>query len=230
LMRKKFLMRVFSLLLFLIVGNLYSQDINTASDLFKKLSAAYEEIQDYTAKISILQNKESMAGNLSYKAPYFFRIDFTDPPRQVFVSDGKLLQIYLPRYSVTFNQQLRKPDDASPVGLATGQGLKLLKNSYSIGYLNGPEQEPLEEGSSEMVYKLKLNSSGELYRSMEMSIQVRDERYYIRRIIGNTVSSNTIQLDFQDIKTNQEIPLSKFQFDSPPSANTVRNFLFEPEG
>lgn len=228
-MRKSLTGLFLSFFLLTAVGTAGAQDIITASDLFKLVSANYESFKDYTAKVSIVQNKETMTGLLVYKAPLSFRIDFSDPPKQVMVSDGLQLQVYLPRYSVTFTQELKKPDSAGAAGLATAQGLKLLRN-YSISYLNGPDKEALEAGSAEMVYKLKLTSASELYRTLEVSISERDGAYYIRRFLGTTVGFATVQMDFQDLKVNQDIPDSRFKFDNPPNANIVRNFLFEPEG
>ncbi len=35
-------------------------------------------------------------------------------------------------------------------------------------------------------------------------------------------------MDFANMKTNQNIPDSRFQYDPPPFANVVEDFLFDP--
>jgi outer membrane lipoprotein-sorting protein len=37
------------------------------------------------------------------------------------------------------------------------------------------------------------------------------------------------RLDFLNVRTNQNIPDARFDYDSPPSANVYRGFLFESE-
>jgi len=51
----------------------------------------------------------------------------------------------------------------------------------------------------------------------------------IRRMKGLTVNYETFQFDFTEIRINQSIPLSRFEYESPPSAYVMNNFLFEPE-
>ena len=44
-----------------------------------------------------------------------------------------------------------------------------------------------------------------------------------------TADYSEMQFDFTDIKTNEGIPDTRFEYDSPASANVFENFLFEAE-
>ena len=102
------------------------------------------------------------------------------------------------------------------------------KNNYSISYLVGPQAVPLDNFSEELVVKLKLSSrsTSEGFRQLEIAI---DRGNLIRRVSGLTVGFKEHRFDFLNIKTNQNIPDARFEYDSPPFANVYQNFLYQPE-
>jgi len=206
-----------------------AQDILTASKYFDTVSQKYSSFNDYIADISMQTPEAQMAGTLYYRKPGMIRLDFTKPEKQVLVSDGKELMIYVPHYNVVLQQELRANAQGSGASLATAAGLQLMKTNYSIAYLNSPDPVPLEDGSDEMVTRLRLDwrSTNEGFRQLILSI---DSDKLIRRIVGVTVNYNEIQFDFKNIRLNQNIPTARFEYDPPASANSYSNFLFEQEG
>lgn len=223
------LFRSAAVLLLLLPFSVAAQDIVTAAQYFNTVSEKYGSVADYSARVAILQGKSSMEGTIYYKNPNKLRIEFSSPAGQVISSDGKTLTVYLPRYNVAFSQELKKRSDAAIAAMASKQGLNLLKSSYSISYVTGPETVPLDGAAGESVTKLKLTwrSGNQAFRQLELSVG-RDG--FIRRIIGVTAAQQTIQFDFTAIRTNVGIPDTRFDYDSPPTANMIHNFLFEPEG
>ena len=243
------------LLLFGLIQTLPAQDVQgivTASDFFDQISQRYLEIEDYQAFLTITQEDSVMTGMLYHKRPNFLLIEFDEPEEQVIAVDGEKLIIYIPYLNVAMEQQLKPEEqqEATPAAIATGQGLELMKNRYSIAYLDSQfpvpiEQEENEFGealeteeeteavetdvSGEMVYKLKLEwrSIDEGFRQLTLSID--QESLMIRRISGVTSGFQEVQLDFQNILINQNLPEGKFRYESPPSANVINNFIFEPE-
>jgi outer membrane lipoprotein-sorting protein len=209
-------------------GLLSAQEILTAENYFDEVSARYGKIQDYTASISITQGETVMAGVLYYKNPNLLRIDFTDPEEQVLVTNGLELTIYIPKYEVILVQRLRRRSQAALASMASEQGLNLLKKNYGVAYLSGPEFIPLEEGSQEQVRKLKLESrsTAEGFRQIVLAI---GRTGLIRRITGVTIGYEEFMLDLTDIVVNQNIPDTRFEYDSPPYANVYNDFLFEAE-
>jgi len=246
------------LLLFLFLGLgglLQAQDIQgiiTASEFFDRVSERYMDIEDYQAELKITQEDSVMSGMLYHKRPNYLLIEFDEPEEQVVAVDGEKLIIYIPYLNVAMEQQL-KPEveqDPTSASLATGQGLELMRNKYSIAYLDSQFPVPLEQeydefgepivledaetqdeasaDADEMVYKLKLEwkTIDEGFRQLILSI---NEDFMIRRILGVTVGFQEIQLDFQNIVVNQNLPEGKFRYDSPPSANVINNFIFVPK-
>lgn len=215
--------------LFVTASTLGAQDIVTASRFFDTVSDKYGSVADYSARVAIVQGKVSMDGTILYRNPNKLRIEFSNPPGQVINSNGKTLTVFLPKYSVAFTQDLKKRSDAAIAAMASKQGLNLLKSSYSISYVTGPDATPLEGSAGEPVVKLRLTwrSGSQAFRNLEISVGANG---YIRRIVGVTAAQQTIQFDFTGIRTNIGIPDNRFDYDSPPTANMIHNFLFEPEG
>jgi outer membrane lipoprotein-sorting protein len=216
------------ILIFCVPGLLCAQEIQTAENYFDEVSARYGKIQDYTATISITQGETVMSGILYYKNPNLLRIDFTDPEDQVLVTNGTELTIYIPRYEVILVQRLRRRSQAALASMASEQGLHLLKKNYGVAYLSGPGLVPLDEESDEQVRKLKLESrsTAEGFRQIVLAV---GRTGLIRRITGVTIGYEEFVLDLTNIVVNQNIPDTRFEYDSPPYANVYNDFLFEAE-
>lgn len=225
---------IFSILVFLLpLSPIFSQELVTAVSFFKSISEKYGEVFDYQAELSITQgsgdNSTVSEGTIYYKNPNLLRIDFTEPEEQVICVTGTDLMIYLPSQVVVMTQKLKRHNDATLASMASSQGLDLLEKGYSIGYLDVPDPVPLEEGSDELVTKLKLEwrTTEQGFRQIEMSVG-RDN--LIRRMKAVTPEMEEVQFDFENIILNQNIPDIRFEYEAPASAYEIMNFLFEPEG
>jgi outer membrane lipoprotein-sorting protein len=219
----------------------FSQDIRTAPEFFATVAERYSSISDYIAEVEMTMPEQSLTGTLFYRRPNLIRIDFAEPEDQVLVSDGETLKVYIPEYNVVLQQALTGAGENAVAGLASSDGLKLMRENYSIAYLDSPDPVPLddpEDGesadtaggeSSQMVTKLRLTwrSTSEGFRQLILSI---DEDRLIRRIVGVTVGYEEIQIDFLDVRLNQNIPTARFDYEAPASANLFSDFLFEQDG
>lgn len=198
----------------------------SAERFFAILSTSFEKVKDYEAMVTITQGKTVSHGMLSYKSPLYLRIDFDDPKGQVIVLDDEKLTVYFPQYEVVLKQKYKKKAVGALESLASSQGLTTLQRNYSVGFLSGPAPVPLEEGSRELVVKLKLiprRTTG--YRQLVLS--VKDS--LIRRIEGIRNSGEKVTLDLENVRTNQGVPASRFKYDPPADANVISNWLFSPE-
>lgn len=210
-----------------------AQELVTAVRYFENISEYYGDVFDYEAELTITQGSGDEAvvssGVIYYKSPNLLRIDFTEPEEQVICVTGEDLMIYLPAQVVVMTQKLQRHNDATLASMASSQGLDLLEKGYSIGYLNGPDSEPLEEGADEMVTKLKLEwrTTEQGFRQIEIAI---GKDSLIRRLRAVTPEMEEVQFDFVGIAINQNIPDVRFNYEAPSSAYEIKNFLFEPEG
>lgn len=216
-------------LLFLLnLSFIFGQEIVTAGRYLEMVSETYGLIRDYEANIVIRSGNQDMTGTISHLTPSFLRIDFTRPAEQVIVFNGELLTIYLPEFRATLNQsinQSRRPG-ASAAGMASAQGLTMLRRNYIPSFVTGPNPEPLDSNTQERVVRLRLtrNSVAEGFR--EIILNINPDTRLIRRIEGRTIADGEVRFDFTNVRTNQGIPEQRFIYDSPASANMYNNFLF----
>jgi outer membrane lipoprotein-sorting protein len=205
----------------------FPQDIMSAEKFFDAVSATYGQVQDYTAAVTITEGKnDPWKGRLSYKTPIFLRIDFDAPKGQVILMDAEKLTIYVPGLEVVLVQKYKKKNSAALAALASKQGLSLLRTNYGVAFYSSPGFVPLDEGSKEQVVKLKLSpkSSTSAFHQIVVSVG-RDN--LIRRMDALTAGGDRIVLDLAGVKTNQNIPDTRFQYDPPPYANQQPDFLFD---
>jgi len=226
--RTKFAIIAWLVVGFMTVAGAGAQTLLTADQFFSRLADKYASVTDYQADVQITAGHQPMTGSLIFKSPTLLRIDFSQPADQVIVFDGKTLLVYLPQYRAVLRQ------DASDQGVSMGaatlaskEGLSLLRRNYTIGWEHSPNQEPLDPGSNEQVYRLMLSrkSVSEGYKNIRLSVSA--DTMLIRRLEGWTVSNDKIVFDFQNIKLNQGINEDKFAYDAPASANVYNNFLFQ---
>lgn len=201
-----------------------AQDIMTADQFFKQVSARYATIQDYEAVVAIKTAKQSMEGTVLYKAPTLMRVDFTQPAGQVFVYNGESLVVYVPEFRAILNQQVSGTTGASA---ATGEGLRMLGRNYSIAYETGPTPTVLPGGGEgDLVVRLVLSrlTVAEGFRTIILSID--PTTLLIRRMEGTTLAGDLMTYDFSDVKLDRGIAATRFLYDSPASANVYNDFIF----
>ncbi|HUX38580.1 MAG TPA: outer-membrane lipoprotein carrier protein LolA [Rectinemataceae bacterium] len=201
------------------------QVITTAEQYFQEVSSRYAQVTDYSCKISISSGKTSMSGNLIYRAASLLRIDFSEPAGQVISYDGQTLQVYIPEYHAVLSQSVTPTSGVSAAGLATRDGLNMMRRNYGIAFESNPD--PVElAGTTEKVIRLVLTRKtvAEGFKTIVMSVS--PESKLIRRLEGTTLANETFTFDFTGIKLNQNIPESRFIYNSPASANVYNNFLF----
>ncbi len=216
--------KLFFALFVLVAAPLFAQSITTASAYFKTISEYYATIKDYEVDFEIKVEKQESAGKLSFKAPDLLRLDYTNPQEQVICYNGDVLTIYLPDSDAVLQQNIT--DDIGAESLTTPQGLSLLSRYYTVAYETGQNEEPLEDGSDEMVIKFILTrkSASEAFRYINIAINAQTK--LIRRMEAVTPKGEVIVFNFFDYKLNQDITDQRFIYDAPSSANNYNNFLF----
>jgi outer membrane lipoprotein-sorting protein len=196
----------------------------SAEKLFSEVSSFYGKLSDYEAVLTITQGKGAMHGKISYKTPVYLHIDFDNPAKQVLNYDGQNLTFYSPSNGVILQQSFKKKTPGQIETLATAQGLTLMQRNFSIGYLTGTAPVLLDPGSKEMVTKLALTARGPSSFN-KLIVSVKDN--LIRRIEGTQSNGEAIILDFANLRINQGVPQSRFDYSGPPDANVINDWLFD---
>lgn len=211
-----------------ILGMAHTQEMQTAEQLFGKVSDRYASINDYQGQVVIASAKQSMSGSILFKAPSLLRVDFTQPSEQAIVFNGSRLVIYLPQYRAVLSQDTGDAK-ATGAGLASREGLKMMKRSYTIAWESSPEAIPLDSGTGDLVYRLSLNRKNVSDGFKTIRLSISQETKLIRRLEGWTIAGERIAFTFSDIQTNVGVSANRFMFDTPPTASVYNNFLFKTE-
>jgi len=221
--------RGITLLFFLILNLtiLYGQEVVTAGRFLEMVSDHYATIRDYEGNIAIRSGNQDMVGNVSFLAPSFLRIDFTRPVDQAIVFNGDTLTVFIPEMRAVLSQNIsqNRRAGAGGAGLASAQGLSMLRNNYVPSFVTGPNPEPLD-GTGERVIRLRLTRRLVAEGFREIILSVNPDTLMIRRMEGRTIADGDVRFDFTNIRTNVGIPEQRFIYDPPPLANMYHNFLF----
>lgn len=208
----------------------FSQEIVTADRFLDSVSERYASVTDYEASIVIRSGTTNMTGHLSFLNPSFLRIDFTDPADQIMVFNGELLTVHIPSLRTVLNQTVtparRTSVPGGGAGMASAQGLRLLRQGYVATFVTGPAPVPLEERSQERVVRLRLTRRLASENFREIILSVSPETMLIRQIEATTLTNAQVRFDFTGIRTNVGIPEQRFIYTAPPTANVHNNFLF----
>ena len=208
-------------------GTAGAQQILSAEKFLEAVSQKFATVNDMEASVTFTQGKSSTwQGTLSYRSPLYLRIDFTSPKGQFLAIDAEQLVIYVPSLNVVMVQALTKRSSGQLAEMATAKGLTMLSHNFSVAWATGPDPVPLEDGSSETVYKLKLTprvaSTG--FTSMVLSVT---REYLFRRLEGVRADGEKQVMDYAGVKINQNLPDQRFRIDTPADANIVSDFLFD---
>ena len=218
------------LVMFLLAGVVFSgfaQEIVTADRFLDFVSERYATIRDYEARVVIHSAGTDMTGNLSFLEPNFLRIDFTNPADQALIFNGELLTVYVPRLRAILTQAVtpQRGGSAAGVGMASAQGLQLLRRGYVATFVTGPDPVALE-GTQERVVQLRLTRRLTSENFREIILSINPDTHLIRRIEARTLTNALVRFDFTDIRLNVGIPEQRFVYVPPPHANMYNNFLF----
>lgn len=232
-------MRYLSLLALLVFVPAFAsgQEIVTADQLFGQVSERYGQVNDYECALAIMAGKKVMKGVLAFKSPSLLRIDFREPPDQVIAFDGQTLTVYIPELHAVLSQTAsdKAPSGnaaSNPAGgaaLASHEGLKMMKRSYTVAYETSPAPQNLDAGLPEQAYCLLLSRKTVAEGFKTIKLYIAPDTKLIRRLVGWTVAGDELSFDFSAIRTNQGIPSARFVYDSPASANVYNNFLFKSD-
>ncbi len=219
--------RLWSILIVYLVGSAVlasAQEIRTASSLFDQISQNYETIQDYSALITLEGDGGTQRGELFFLQPEYLRIKFSQPKDQEIVSDGEVFSVYIPQSNVILQQEYTNTNQVT--GLGNPEGLRLMKERYSIAYLSGAELQPLSDSSDILVHALRLTWKNKTDGFRQIILYVSED-LLIRKIEATSANYKELILTFESITVNSNLTEPFFQFDSPGSASIFENFLFE---
>ncbi len=206
-----------------------AQEILSAEKFLDAVSQQFGAVTDMEADLTFTTTANgAWQGRLSYRTPVFLRIDFSVPKGQFIAIDDTQLVVYVPSLNAVMVQALKQRSSGQLAEMITAKGLGMLSRNFSVAWATGPDLVPLETGSSEMVYRLKLTPRVGTTGFRSMTLAVTRDRVF-RRLEGVRADGETQVMDYRNVRTNQNLPDSRFRIVTPPDANIFSDFLFVPE-
>ena len=204
-------------------------DFTTVSDVVKSIKKRYADIECYSADFKIVIDKGGkktvQQGTVKSKFPSKLLVDFTLPYGQKIVSADKMMHIYMPSLNVVAEQEVTT-EDGSIFSSGTKNGLKRLFNKYH--YKFDSKDQPVQDTDGKKYYTLSLKQkeSRSGYRTLRLWIT---EDYLIKKVSGETAAGKKVDIEFSNIKTNENFSNGIFKFEAPSQARVIHNPMIAEE-
>ncbi|HEY1405864.1 MAG TPA: outer-membrane lipoprotein carrier protein LolA [Spirochaetota bacterium] len=203
-------------------------DFTTVSDVVKSVKKRYGEIECYSAEFKITSDKGGkktvQQGYVKSKYPDKLLVEFSIPAGQRIVANDRTMWIYMPSLNVVAEQDLNNADASLFSG--TKSGLSRLFNKFH--YKFDAKDQPSADADGKKYYTLflKQKESRSGYRTLKLWIS---EDYLIKKAVGETSSGKKVEIEFSNIKTNENFPNGIFKFDVPSQARVIKNPMMAEE-
>lgn len=176
---------------------------NNGEAYLKSLQDKFNTIQDFTANVNqSIDGKSVLSGKIFFKKENNFRIEFGN---STIVSDGIT--------SWNFNKKENKViiTDYEEDG-----------SLFSINFLiyQFPSQCTLAGESDGNLRKLTLTPKSRTSNLGEVILWINNNDL-IEKLQTNDLASGVVELSFSNIKINQNLPLSNFQFTAPQGSRII---------
>jgi outer membrane lipoprotein carrier protein len=193
----------------------------TTGEVVRKAQDRYETIWSLTADFSqestnkMLNQTRTTKGKVYFQKPGRMRWEYTAPPKDVWVSDGKTLWFYQPEEQQVIIE--RVDVDKGRVFLAFLVGEGNLARDFEI------HQWDQEVDVNDRGYRIELTPK-EPHAIMNRLILTFDRKtFYVRQADVFDAYGNPTRTVFKRIRVNRKLPLDLFTFVIPPGTEIIES-------
>jgi len=192
-----------------------ADDVNT---VIQGIESTYGEVNSLQANFVQINRSSAMGevklrGRVELERPRKMRWSFTQPPGKLFVTDGTTMWVW------------SKSDNQVVISTGVGQGggnmTQLLDDLNKLGELFTVELMSSAAGPEQRSYVLSLTPKQE-NSVQRIELRVSRKHFSVEKVKTIDGFGNEVELSFSHVKTNIEIPDSRFSFDVPSGAEVVR--------
>ncbi len=204
---------------------------NSHADVARNVMEAFNVLDSYRASFSIkvsgAGNARSMSGRVYYSKPGKLRFEFDSPARDLIVSDGKILWIYINRLHAVGKQDLAldvKNENGRSIFMKDpDSGISRLFRKYHYRFDGTEQPRKMDDGSTYFVMDLEQREKVGGYENIKLFID--PQSYLIKRAIGKESSGKSATIEFSSIEKNPPVEGKLFQFKPDDSMRVVMNPL-----
>jgi len=185
-------------------------------EILERLVNRGTEVADLVARVKyespVMGMSVSMSGDMMYKRPNKFRLDFVSPAEVSMISNGRTLWIAAPAAKLGYAADVSDLQEQETVILGLGDSAKKMPEDYDITYMG---REFVDERPT---YRLKLDSKKENFPMTAAELWIDSELWIPIKTMGESKDglkvAFTIQSDTVLINTGLEDGLFEYQAQS----------------
>ncbi len=185
-------------------------------EILERLVKRGAEVADLVARIKyespVMGMSVSMSGDMMYKRPNKFRLDFVSPAEVSMISNGRTLWIAAPAAKLGYAADVSDLQEQETVILGLGDSAKKMPEEYDITYMGR------EFVNERPTYRLKLHSKKESSAMTTAELWIDSELWIPIKTVGESKDglkvAFTIQSDTVLINTGLEDGLFEYEAQS----------------
>lgn len=215
-------------LLFLLFSfSLEAQKFVHPTDVVKKIKEKFSHLKSYQAEFTILTERKNQrkytSGVAYYKKGGLVNFSFTNPAKDVIISNGRKMWIYISRLNAVAIQDLKAGSSGQkPMDAMTESGILTIFNRYHYSFDSVDQPVTINHVP---YYVLSLREKVASGSFSEMKLYVNAKTYFITKIEAVGTASKKVTLSLKNIQENPELPNSLFEFKSKDGIRSIENPL-----
>lgn len=207
--------RFLTVVLALTLGSLAQTSAQTG--VLDRILKVNEEIENFQAEFAQTNYAKATGisqrfeGKLWLERPESFRMEVVSPDTQLFVSDGQIMWMYLPRSKQVIREQLSETRRVPQ----PSQVLFEFSDKYEIDFQG---EHTLEDRP---YYLINLTPKEESPYFTGAKVWLDQKSLLMTRLVVVDVLQNETTLEFKEVRTNTVLPESTFRFTPPADVEVV---------
>lgn len=196
------------------------------AEVVRRVTDTYKKLKSYRAEFMIQTPKKTMTGTASYLKPGRVRFDFSNPPGDMLLSNGKVLWIVISRLNVIGRQDLeldQKDENGNRIfAVMPGSGIDRLFRKYHYRFA-GLEQPRKVDGKDYFV--LELEQKEKIGGYTQMTLYINSQTYLIEKAEAIDSLDGKTMVQFRNIRPDEPLDGKLFQYSPPDTQRVVYNPL-----
>ena len=190
-------------------------------EILERLIQRGKEVTDLIARIKyespVMGMSVAMSGDMMYKRPNKFRLDFTTPTEISMISNGRTLWIAAPAAKIGYATDVSDLQEQETVILGLGDSAKKMTEDYEISYMGR------EFVGERPTYRLKLQSKKESAPMVAAELWIDSEIWVPIKTVGESKDGLKVAFTLQSgsIQINIGLEDALFEYQAPPGVNML---------
>lgn len=193
----------------------------TTGDVVSRLQKQYEGIWSLTADFTqestnkMLNQTRTTKGKVYFEKAGLMRWEYTTPPKNEWVSDGKTLWFYQPEEDQVIVEDVDREKRRLFLAFLVGEGD--LTRDFSVHRWNQ------EVDEADAGYRIELTPRRPHAMMDRLILTVDRKTYYVRRAEFYDAYGNPTLILFKRIRVNRKLSARLFTFVIPPGTEVIKN-------